>query len=76
MFTNAEILAAAERLLGVSMNPHLGLEWLSNQLGPGNNIPLRLWFHRAVKRGEIKVPLQLVGEQHECFEDTLPDSDT
>lgn len=42
--------------------------WLANQLGPGNNIGLRLWA-----RGKIKKPLELVGEQHERFEDTLPE---
>lgn len=46
--------------------------WLANQLGTGNNIGLRLWFSQAVKKGQITGPLRLVGEQHECFEDTLP----
>jgi hypothetical protein len=41
--------------------------WLANQLGPGNNIPLRLWASR-----NLKGRLGLVGEQHETFEDTLP----
>jgi len=41
--------------------------WLDNQLGPGNNIALRL---RAMGGGLPKYTL--VGEQHECFEDTLP----
>lgn len=40
--------------------------WLANQLGPGNNIGLRL-----AMRG-CKQELKLVGEQHERFEDTLP----
>ena len=45
--------------------------WLSNQLGPGNNIALRI----AVMRGRIDANFQLVGEQHEYFEDTLPGVD-
>jgi hypothetical protein len=42
--------------------------WMANQLGPGNNIGLRLWAMRNLKR-----PLELVGDQHGRFEDTLPD---
>jgi hypothetical protein len=42
--------------------------WMANQLGPGNNIALRLWARRNLKK-----PLELVGEQHVCFEDTLPE---
>jgi hypothetical protein len=42
--------------------------WLANQLGPGNNITLRL----AVATGRIDANIELVGEQHETFEDTLP----
>lgn len=42
--------------------------WLSNQLGPGNNIGLRLWAIKNLKRER----LELVGEQHETFEETLP----
>ncbi len=41
--------------------------WLHNQLGVGNNIPLRIW---AMKEKIGK--LTLIGEQHETFEDTLP----
>ena len=41
--------------------------WLANQLGPGNNIGLRL----AVIVGKIDADFELVGEQHERFEDTL-----
>jgi hypothetical protein len=40
--------------------------WLVNQLGPGNNIALRLWAIRAQPK------IELDGEQHERFEDTLP----
>lgn len=41
--------------------------WLHNQLGVGNNIPVRL----AVARGRMPVPV-VEGEQHKHFEDTLP----
>ena len=41
--------------------------WLANQLGPCNNIALRL----LAMRGEVP-EFKLVGEQHERFEDTLP----
>lgn len=41
--------------------------WLVHQLGPGNNIALRL---RATD-GRFN-DLVTEGEQHECFEDTLP----
>lgn len=42
--------------------------WLVHQLGPGNNIPLRL----AAISGRIDTNVRTVGKQHECFEDTLP----
>jgi Family of unknown function (DUF6283) len=42
--------------------------WLMHQLGPGNNIALRL----AVHSGRIDADVETVGEQHETFEDTLP----
>lgn len=41
--------------------------WLANQLGPGNNIGLRL----RASMGLVP-PFKLVGPQHETFEDTLP----
>lgn len=44
--------------------------WMANQLGPGNNIPLRLWASKNLKERMI-----LVGKQHACFEDTLPSDD-
>lgn len=47
--------------------PFVCVGWLANQLGPGNNIALRL---RAAT-GEFP-DFELVGEQHERFEDTLP----
>jgi len=42
--------------------------WLVNQLGPGNNLGLRL----AVMRGTVDADVKTVGKQHERFEDTLP----
>lgn len=42
--------------------------WLANQLGPGNNLGLRI----AAARDPSLTDFRLVGEQHECFEDTLP----
>ena len=42
--------------------------WLVNQLGPGNNIPLRLQMLSCENRDRIRT----VGEQHATFEDTLP----
>jgi len=42
--------------------------WLVHQLGPGNNIALRV----ATLMGRIDPNVQTVGPQHERFEDTLP----
>jgi hypothetical protein len=44
--------------------------WLNHQLGRGNNIGLRMSMMRCENIKDLKV----VGEQHERFEDTLPDS--
>lgn len=43
--------------------------WVANQLGPGNNIGLRIKFMSCENIRDLK----LVGEQHERFEDTLPE---
>lgn len=43
--------------------------WLVNQLGPGNNIMLRI---QMMTCGNAK-KIRLRGEQHERFEDTLPE---
>jgi hypothetical protein len=59
------IMACHESPVGEEM-PCVG--WLHHQLGPGNNIALRLWARKNLKKR-----LELVGEQHECFEDTLPE---
>lgn len=42
--------------------------WLMNQIGPGNNIPLRLQVMSCENLGAVS----LEGPQHERFEDTLP----
>lgn len=42
--------------------------WLMNQLGPGNNIGLRMRMLSCTNAQDIK----LTGKQHEKFEDTLP----
>jgi hypothetical protein len=42
--------------------------WLMNQLGPGNNIALRIRMMDCENIGSVR----LDGEQHEHFEDTLP----
>lgn len=43
--------------------------WLVNQLGPGNNIGLRMRMFTCENAKKIR----LRGEQHETFEDTLPE---
>ena len=45
--------------------------WLAQQLGPGNNIALRL----AVINKQVDGRFELIGEQHERFEDTLPNDE-
>lgn len=59
------IMACHETPIGREL-PCVG--WLMNQLGPGNNIGVRL----AVMRGRIDADVQLIGEQHARLEDTLP----
>ncbi len=44
------------------------LGWLMNQLGPGNNISMRLMARRCENINDV----ELIGEQHQTFEDTLP----
>lgn len=43
--------------------------WLMHQLGRGNNVQLRIAMSSCQNLGDV----QLDGEQHEEFEDTLPD---
>jgi hypothetical protein len=59
------IMACHETPIGREL-PCVG--WLDNQLGPGNNIGLRM----AILLHKIDGNVQTVGEQHERFEDTLP----
>jgi hypothetical protein len=42
--------------------------WLAHQLGPGNNIMLRMQMRDCENADRIRT----VGEQHDRFEDTLP----
>lgn len=42
--------------------------WLMNQIGPGNNIALRLRVCDCENINKVR----LLGEQHERFSDTLP----
>jgi hypothetical protein len=44
--------------------------WLHNQLGVGNNIALRIQMMRCENICELKV----YGEQHQRFEETLPNA--
>lgn len=45
--------------------------WLVNQVGPGNNIGLRIRMMSCTNADKIR----LRGEQHQTFEDTLPESE-
>jgi Family of unknown function (DUF6283) len=44
--------------------------WLYNQLGEGNNIPLRIQMRHCENLKDMRI----VGEQHSRFEDTLPEN--
>jgi hypothetical protein len=59
------VMACHESKVGREL-PCVG--WLEQQLGPGNNLLLRL----AVMEGRISAKIVTVGPQHERFEDTLP----
>jgi len=59
------VMACHETPVGKEL-PCVG--WLVHQLGPGNNIALRM---RALT-GAIDADIETVGPQHERFEDTLP----
>lgn len=59
------LMACHETAVGKEL-PCVG--WLAHQLGPGNNLALRM----GVINGQIDADFELVGEQHETFEDTLP----
>lgn len=59
------VMACHESMLGREQ-PCVG--WLDNQLGPGNNLALRL----ALVEGRVSGDFETVGPQHSCLEDTLP----
>ena len=42
--------------------------WVANQIGPGNNLCLRIQMMSCKNIGKLR----LVGEQHATFADTLP----
>lgn len=48
--------------------PRLCIGWAAHQIGPGNNISLRL---QAMRDPNFPL-LETVGPQHQRFEDTLP----
>lgn len=62
---NMTMMACHESKLGKE-KPCVG--WLHNQLGIGNNVTLRF----AVICGHVDADIEIVGPQHEKFEDTLP----
>lgn len=59
------VMACHETIVGKDL-PCVG--WLAHQLGPGNNLALRM---RAMHDRSL-TDFELVGEQHDRFEDTLP----
>lgn len=61
---NGRAMACHESQPGEKMHC---IGWLMHQLGPGNNIGLRMVMREYDLSG-----VKLVGEQHTCFEDTLP----
>lgn len=63
----ARMMACHESRAGAEQ-PCVG--WLVNQLGPGNNIGLRM----LARDGRFK-DMRVIGPQHERFEDTLPQGD-
>jgi hypothetical protein len=60
-------MMACHETTGGRERPCIG--WLANQLGPGNNIALRL----AVCTGKVNGNFKLVGEQHATLEETIPE---
>ncbi|MFT6904992.1 MAG: hypothetical protein ACJAS1_001646 [Oleiphilaceae bacterium] len=44
--------------------------WLNNQIGVGNNIGLRFQMRNCSNIDKLSI----VGEQRDCFKDTLPES--
>lgn len=65
VFGELRMMACHETPVGKE-KPCVG--WLANQIGPGNNVMLRL----SVILGRVDGDIQTVGEQHGRLEDTLP----
>lgn len=61
---NRNVMACHNSMPGKEMHC---IGWLKNQLGPGNNIGLRI---RMLEYDLSKIELD--GEQHQTFEETLP----
>lgn len=49
-------------------HPDMGIGWAHHQLNRGNNFALRIRFFSCENSNQM----QVTGEQHERFEDTLP----
>ena len=65
LVTPIRIMACHESPVGAEL-PCVG--WLSHQIGPGNNLPLRL----RVMTGNVDGNIQTVGPQHKTLEATFP----
>lgn len=64
-FHTTSMMACHETETGAE-KPCVG--WLVQQLGPGNNLALRM----RVLAGKVDANVKTVGPQHKRFEDTLP----
>lgn len=64
-FGNNHVMACHETVTSKELHC---VGWLVNQLGPGNNLGLRL----KVMTGQIDANVEAVGPQHERLEDTFP----
>jgi len=62
---NQPITGMACHYSGQNQIPCAG--WLHNQIGDGNNIPLRIWFSNNYPNGSIEVD----GEQKQNFQETF-----
>lgn len=65
----ASAFASVQRVMACheSHDAHC-LGWLMNQVGPGNNIGLRIQMSSCENANKIR----LAGKQHDTFEETLP----
>lgn len=62
-------LDAGLRMMACHENHHVPcVGWITHQLGPGNNIALRI----QVVIGDMDMDIELVGDQHPNLEATLP----